>query len=65
MHYNLDMIISVGCRVNSYRGTQFRICATQRLTEFIKKGFVLDDDRLANEDGTVLLDAASSPDKEA
>lgn len=48
MHYNLDMIISVGYRVNSYRGTQFRIWATQKLTEFIKKGFVMDDDRLAH-----------------
>ena len=47
-HYNLDMIISVGYRVNSYRGTQFRIWATQKLTEFIKKGFVMDDDRLAH-----------------
>ena len=48
MNYNLDMIISVGYRVNSYRGTQFRIWATQKLTEFIKKGFVMDDDRLAH-----------------
>ena len=47
-HYNLDMIISVGYRVNSYRGTQFRIWATQRLREFIIKGFVMDDDRLAH-----------------
>ena len=47
-HYNLDMIISVGYRVNSYRGTQFRIWATQKLTEFIRKGFVMDDDRLAH-----------------
>ena len=46
-HYNLDMIISVGYRVNSYRGTQFRIWATQRLRELIVKGFVMDDDRLA------------------
>ncbi len=47
-HYNLDMIISVGYRVNSYRGTQFRIWATQRLRELIVKGFVMDDDRLAH-----------------
>ena len=47
-HYNLDMIISVGYRVNSYRGTQFRIWATKRLREFIVKGFVMDDDRLAH-----------------
>lgn len=45
-HYNLDAIISVGYRVNSVRGTQFRIWATQRLKEFMVKGFVLDDERL-------------------
>lgn len=44
--YNLDAIISVGYRVNSRRATQFRIWATGILKEFIKKGFVLDDDRL-------------------
>ncbi|MFH1284028.1 MAG: virulence RhuM family protein [Candidatus Peregrinibacteria bacterium] len=44
--YNLDMIISVGYRVNSIRGTQFRIWATQRLKEYIVKGFALDDERL-------------------
>ena len=47
-HYNLDMIISVGYRVNSYRGTQFRIWATRQLREFIVKGFVMDDERLAH-----------------
>lgn len=47
-HYSLDMIISVGYRVNSLRGTQFRIWATQKLKEYIVKGFVMDDDRLAN-----------------
>ena len=46
-HYNLDMTISVGYRVNSYRGTQFRIWATRQLREFIIKGFVMDDERLA------------------
>lgn len=46
--YNLDMIISVGYRVNSLRGTQFRIWATQRLREYIVKGFVMDDERLEN-----------------
>lgn len=46
--YNLDMIISVGYRVNSLRGTQFRIWATQKLKEYIIKGFVMDDGRLAN-----------------
>ncbi len=44
--YNLDVIISVGYRVKSSRGTQFRIWATQRLKEYLIKGFVLDDDRL-------------------
>lgn len=45
--YNLDAIISLGYRVNSIRGTQFRIWATQRLKEYIIKGFVMDDERLA------------------
>lgn len=45
-YYNLDLIISVGYRVNSHRGTQFRIWATQRLREYIIKGFTLDDERL-------------------
>lgn len=45
-HYNLDVIISVGYRVKSHRGTQFRIWATKRLKEFLIKGFVLDDERL-------------------
>lgn len=44
--YNLNVIISVGYRVKSQRGTQFRIWATKTLNEFIKKGFVLDDNRL-------------------
>jgi hypothetical protein len=44
--YNLDAIIAVGYRVNSYQATQFRIWATKTLREFIIKGFVLDDDRL-------------------
>lgn len=44
--YNLDAIIAVGYRVNSYKATQFRIWATSVLKEFITKGFVLDDDRL-------------------
>lgn len=45
-HYNLDVIISVGYRVKSLRGTQFRIWATQRLREYIVKGFAMDDERL-------------------
>lgn len=44
--YNLDAIIAVGYRVNSYNATQFRIWATNTLKEFIIKGFVLDDERL-------------------
>lgn len=44
-HYNLDVIISVGYRVKSHQGTQFRIWATQRLKEYIIKGFALNDDR--------------------
>ena len=46
--YNLDIIISVGYRVKSLRGTQFRIWATQRLKEYMTKGFTLDDERLKN-----------------
>lgn len=45
--YNLDMIISVGYRINSLRGTQFRIWATQKLKEYMVKGFVMDDERLS------------------
>jgi len=45
-YYNLDAIIAVGYRVNSYQATQFRIWATKTLREFIVKGFVLDDERL-------------------
>lgn len=47
-HYNLDMIISVGYRVKSHVATRFRIWATQRLKEYIVKGFTLDDERLKN-----------------
>lgn len=49
--FNLDTIISVGYRVKSHRGTQFRIWATQQLKEFIIKGFALDDQRLKNAGG--------------
>ena len=45
---NLDVIISVGYRVKSQRGVQFRMWASAILKEFMKKGFVLDDDRLKN-----------------
>jgi len=47
-YYNLDVIISVGYRVKSLRGTQFRIWATNLLKEYLKKGFALDDERLKN-----------------
>lgn len=55
-HYNLDTIIAVGYRVNSKRATQFRIWATQILKEYIKKGFVLDDDRLKQGEQTFGVD---------
>jgi len=47
-YYNLDVIISVGYRVKSMRGTQFRQWATKRLNEYIRKGFAMDDERLKN-----------------
>ena len=50
-HYNLDMIISLGYRINSKIATKFRIWATQRLTEYIVKGFTMDDERMKNAGG--------------
>lgn len=50
-HYNLDVIISVGYRVKSHRGTHFRQWATARLREYIVKGFTIDDERLKNAGG--------------
>ena len=50
-YFNLDAIISVGYRVNSIRGTQFRIWATQRIREYIVKGFTMDDERLKETGG--------------
>lgn len=47
LYYDLDLIISVGYRINSHRGTQFRIWATKQLREYLVKGFVMDDERLA------------------
>jgi len=47
-YYNLDVIISIGYRVKSLRGTQFRQWATKRLNEYIRKGFTMDDERLKN-----------------
>ncbi len=55
-HFNLDVIISVGYRVKSHRGTQFRIWATQRLREYIIKGFTLDDERLKQGGGGNYVD---------
>ena len=52
-HYNLDMILAVGYRVRSTRGVQFRQWATARLSEYIVKGFVLDDERLKGGSGIV------------
>ncbi len=50
-HYNLPMVIAVGYRVKSPRGTQFRQWATARLSEYLVKGFTLDDERLKNPPG--------------
>jgi hypothetical protein len=50
-HYNLDMIISLGYRINSRVATHFRIWATQRLKEYIVKGFTMDDERLKGNGG--------------
>jgi hypothetical protein len=47
-HYNLEVVIAVGYRVKSYRGTQFRQWATARLNEYLVKGFTMDDERLKN-----------------
>lgn len=55
-YYNLDVIISVGYRVKSLRGTQFRQWATQRLREYIVKGFTLDDERLKQAGGGSYFD---------
>ena len=50
-YYALDMVLSIGFRVRSKRGTQFRIWANQNLKEYMIKGFVMDDERLKNPDG--------------
>lgn len=47
-HYNLEMILAIGYRVRSHRGTQFRKWATERLNEYLIKGFTMDDERLKN-----------------
>ena len=51
MFYNLDMILAIGFRVRSKRGTQFRIWANKNLKEYMIKGFLMDDERLKNPDG--------------
>jgi len=50
-YYALDMVLAIGFRVRSKRGTQFRIWANQNLKEYMIKGFVMDDERLKNPDG--------------
>ena len=50
-HYSLDAILSVGYRVRSARGVQFRRWASTVLKEYLVKGFVMDDERLKNPDG--------------
>lgn len=55
-HYNLDVVVSVGYRVRSHRGTQFRQWATERLREYIVKGFSLDDERLKQSSAAVYFD---------
>lgn len=54
-YYNLDVAISVGYRVKSQRGVQFRIWATSILKEYIKKGFAMDDNRLKEKIGRNIL----------
>ena len=56
LHYNLEMILAVGYRVRSARGTQFRQWATARLTEYLVKGFTMDDERLKNPPGPGIPD---------
>jgi len=51
LHYSLEAILAVGFRVRSVRGTQFRQWATARLSEYLVKGFVMDDERLKNPSG--------------
>ncbi len=51
IHYSLEMILAIGFRVRSKRGTQFRQWANKNLTEFMIKGFIMDDERLKNPDG--------------
>lgn len=61
IHYNLDMIISLGYRVKSLIATQFRRWATERLKEYMIKGFTMDDERLKNLGGGKLLERIIRP----
>jgi hypothetical protein len=54
-HYNLDMILAVGFRVRSRRGSQFRKWATERISEYLVNGFTLDDERLKGKDREIGL----------
>jgi hypothetical protein len=65
LHYNLDVIVSVGYRVKSHRGTQFRIWATQRLREYLIKGFALDDQRLKQAGGGNYFDERLARNRDA
>ncbi len=60
-HYNLDVIISLGYRVKSFIATQFRRWATERLKEYMIKGFTMDDGRLKNLGGGKLLERIIRP----
>jgi len=57
-YFDLDVIISVGYRVKSHRGTQFRIWATKRLREYLIKGFALDDERLKQAGGITSMNSS-------
>src|ERR1700677_1652319 len=56
LHYNLHVILAIGYRVRSHRGTQFRQWATARLSEYLVKGFTLDDARLKRDGGGTYFD---------
>lgn len=60
-HYNLDMIISLGYRVKSFIATQFRRWATERLKEYMIKGFTMGDERMKNLGGRRLLEGTFRP----
>ena len=61
--YALEMILAIGYRVRSKRGVQFRQWATRNLTEYMRKGFIMDDERLKNPDGRpeTLLSKSARP----